>query len=213
MPSMADVNDRGWYPVLCDVFLPARRTDPYGTTLDLDEIHQELWERADHRNLHTVALGTFGERMNVQIKAMLIAQGRIKAPGRSKATVKDPEVWAKEAVDFRGEPCDEGRFICQFCGLDYEVYSYGGTKLVACGPCSELLGLQRGKARWGADRNLIKTQRQARPDESPILERFEAGDHPAWIAEDLGLDREDVKKTLKRAGKKLPRGAVPARSS
>lgn len=208
------------YPIALDVFLPARRTDTVDTTVDLDEVHNELWERADHRNDGEVEIGLLGADMTPAMKAMMVAQGRLRISGKQRvpAHVKDPMIWAEEAIDFRDVEVGEGRGLCQFCGDDYELPP-PPRKFVICNPCGQLLGIRVGKDLWDSERNLkqqVTVATATRVSQVPVgqdevVSRFEDGDHPTWIAEDLGMSVTEVKSRLKRAGKKLPRGRAPSR--
>lgn len=216
------------YPVASQHYLPARRTDGIKTTADLDELHRTLWDRADHRNGDQIEIGSPSAEMTPAMKAIMVAQGRIRISGKQRvpANVKDPEIWEQEAVDLRDLPVEEGRTICQFCGDDYETPPKP-RKFVICNPCADLIGIAAPKNIWDENRNLAVTSLYNNDDEAPklnppknpqvpfgqdeVISRFEDGDHPTWIAEDLGMSLNEVKNRIKRAGKKLPKGRAPAR--
>lgn len=124
------------------IFLPARRTSLYHVddAFDMDALHQECWERRDPRNDNRLEARPYDN--NMYILANGISQGRWRREGKqAKYYVKDPEVWAAEAVDFRELETEPGMVRCDYCAFVEPEPANPMAHHVACNTCLVLLGL------------------------------------------------------------------------
>lgn len=148
-------------------FLPARRTDPVGLrSCDPQQIHEQLWATRVRGDMAT-GFWTDAENPNArELLRLLVAQGRVRVVKTGERLrpadvgglqVKDPAIWAKEAVDHRRRRVRKGWKRCQFCGQDYEMFQQLRHWFVACSRCSDLIGFTRiRKAEWDDQRRLIR---------------------------------------------------------